>query len=324
MSRGDFIRTEGQFHPFDDEAPTAQYAPTDSTYSIIAVDRETGQLGHGVQSKALSPGNRGVTAKGGVAVIAHQAVSNPMYGAVIIDCIGRGMSPQQALDFAVRADTNPERRQVAVIDIKGRSAAWTSSTLPDWAGHKCTDSYCVQGNTLTDAGVIEAMASAFEKAGGPLAERMLEALDAGQAAGGDRRGMQGAGLKIVLPLVRCDFDDRLIDIRVDDHRQPLVELRRILGVTRAGEAVAKVGPLIEAGDLSAAMAVTERALTASPEHDLALVALADINLRQGNTHAALDAIARAIDANPAYKTQLLRNKSFASIHDDPEFLRLIK
>src|SRR5690349_18051844 len=97
------------------------YRATDTTYSIIAVDKETGQLGLGVQSKALSIGNRVVTGKGGVAIVAHQSSSNPMYGKVVIDGIERGMTPQQALEFALRADKEPDRRQVAVIDIQGRS-----------------------------------------------------------------------------------------------------------------------------------------------------------------------------------------------------------
>ncbi|HWN07677.1 MAG TPA: DUF1028 domain-containing protein, partial [Pyrinomonadaceae bacterium] len=195
-----------------EETPTRQYAPADSTFSIIAVEKDTGLLGLGVQSKALSIGNRVVTGKGGVAIVAHQSSSNPMYGKLVIDGIERGMTPQQALEFALRADKEPDRRQVAVIDIQGRSAAWSSKTIPDWTGHKCTPTYCVQGNTLANGNVIEEMGKAFEAAKGPLAERLLAALDAGQAAGGDRRGMQGAMLKIVKPLVRADYDDTLLDI----------------------------------------------------------------------------------------------------------------
>jgi len=112
-----------------EETPTRQYAPADSTFSIIAVEKDTGLLGLGVQSKALSIGNRVVTGKGGVAIVAHQSSSNPMYGKLVIDGIERGMTPQQALEFALRADKEPDRRQVAVIDIQGRSAAETSKLL---------------------------------------------------------------------------------------------------------------------------------------------------------------------------------------------------
>lgn len=307
-----------------DETPTEQYTPKDSTYSIIALDRETGLLGLGVQSRALSIGNRVVTSKGGVAIVAHQSSSNPMYGKLIIDGIERGMTPQQALEFALRADKDPDRRQVSVIDIKGRSASWTSKTIPDWKGHRCTQSYCVQGNTLAGEGVIDAMAKAYEAAQGPMAERLLAALDAGEAAGGDRRGMQGAMLKVVKPLVRADFDDTLLDIRVDDHKQPLVELRRILGVTRAMETISRVGPLIEKNDLTGAMKVAQSALDSSPEYDLALVAMADINLRLGQRAEALKAIERAIASNPAQKAQLARSKTFAALSNDPEFQKLTR
>ncbi len=307
-----------------DETPTEQYSPKDSTYSIIALDRETGLLGLGVQSRALSIGNRVVTAKGGVAIVAHQSSSNPMYGKLIIDGIERGMTPQQALEFALRADKDPDRRQVSVIDIKGRSASWTSKTIPDWKGHRCTDAYCVQGNTLAGEGVIDAMAKAYESAQGPMAERLLAALDAGEAAGGDRRGMQGAMLKVVKPLVRADFDDTLLDIRVDDHKQPLVELRRILGVTRAMETISRVGPLIEKDDLAGAMKVAQETLAMSPEYDMALVAIADINLRQGQKAEALKAIQRAIASNPAQKGQLARSRTFTSLSSDPEFQKMTR
>lgn len=307
-----------------DETPTEQYAPKDSTYSIIALDRETGLLGLGVQSRALSIGNRVVTAKGGVAIVAHQSSSNPMYGKLIIDGIERGMTPQQALEFALRADKDPDRRQVSVIDIKGQSASWTSKTIPDWKGHRCTDTYCVQGNTLAGEGVIEAMAKAYESSKGPMAERLLAALDAGEAAGGDRRGMQGAMLKVVKPLVRADFDDTLLDIRVDDHKQPLVELRRILGVTRAMETMGRVGPLIQKNDLVGAMKLARAALVHSPESDMAFVAIADISLRQGLKAEALKAIEQAIASNPAQKGQLSRSKTFASLSGDPDFQRLTR
>lgn len=309
---------------FADETEHDLYTPRDSTYSIIAVDKATGLLGLGVQSKALSIGNRSITGKGGVAIVAHQSSSNPMYGRLIIDGIERGMTPEQALEFAKRADKEPNRRQVAVIDIKGRSAAWTSPTISEWAGHKCFETFCVQGNTLMGPDVIDAMAAAFQAGKGELAERLLAALDAGQAAGGDRRGMQGAALKIVKPLARADYDDTFLDIRVDDHRAPLVELRRILGVTRAFQALGKVRGLVRKNDLSSAMTLAESALKMAPDNDLALVAIGDISLRMGKKTEALTALERAIVVNPALKGQFMRNKDFASLHKDAAFLKLVK
>jgi uncharacterized Ntn-hydrolase superfamily protein len=300
------------------------YRATDTTFSIIAVDKETGQLGLGVQSKALSIGNRVVTGKGGVAIVAHQSSSNPMYGVMVIDAIERGMTPQQALDFTLRADAQPDRRQVAVIDIQGRSATWTSPTITDWKGHLCKETFCVQGNTLTGGNVIEDIAKAYESAKGPLAERLLTALDAGQAAGGDRRGTQAAALMVVQPLVRANFDDKLVDIRVDDNKAPLVELRRILGVLRAQEAMDEVDSLIKKNDLNGAMKVSQNALTMAPGYDNALIAIADINLRMGKKTESLSAVKQAIESNPALKKQFPRNKAFTGLYADPEFLQLTK
>jgi uncharacterized Ntn-hydrolase superfamily protein len=298
------------------------FMPVDTTYSIIAVDPETGQLGMGVQSKALSVGNRTITGMGGVAMVAHQSSSNPMYGAVIIDAIQRGMTPEDALAFALRADESPNSRQVAVIDIHGRSAAWTSPTISDWAGHQCYPTFCVQGNTLTGPEVIEAMAEAFEAAEGPLAERLLAALDAGQAAGGDRRGMQGAALYVVQPLVRAGFDDTLVDIRVDDHAEPLVELRRILQVTRSSGMMGGINNAIDAGDLAGALERATAARDMAPTFDLPYLAIAQIQMLQGETDAALDTLEEVIALNVALKAQLLRNADFEPLYENARFIAL--
>ena len=167
-----------------------------STFSIIARDPATGELGTGFQSKAFAGGNRVAGAKGGVGVIAHQAVSNPMYSYVGLPLLEAGMSPQEALDMMVRSDEGGLRRQVAILDMEGRSASWTGPNCTDWKGHHCGTNYCVQGNTLAGPEVLDAMVNSFESSsasgGGPLAERMLAALDAAQVAGGDWRGMQSA------------------------------------------------------------------------------------------------------------------------------------
>src|SRR5262245_52530724 len=208
---------------------------SEGTFSIIARDSASGELGMAVHSKAHAVGSRTISAKGGVAVIAHQATSNPMYGQIGLELVERGMTPQQALDYMLRADEGRDSRQVAILDMEGRSAAWTGSRPQDWKGHRCTPDYCVQGNILAGPQVLDGMARAFEAAAGqPLAERLLAALDGGQAAGGDRRGMQSAALMIVKPLAgAAGFSDRVIDARVDDHRSPITELRRVFNVFRA-------------------------------------------------------------------------------------------
>jgi uncharacterized Ntn-hydrolase superfamily protein len=140
------------------------------------------------------------------------------------------MTPQQALDFMLKADNGGATRQVAILDIHGRTAAWTSPTISDWKGHKCGVNYCAQGNTLAGPEVVDAMAASFESSTGPLALRLLTALDSAQAKGGDRRGMQSAAILILKPLALAGFSDIAVDLRVDEHAQPLVELRRILNL----------------------------------------------------------------------------------------------
>src|SRR5215510_2667397 len=131
------------------QAQAQVYAPgEEGTFSIIGRDPNTGELGIAVHSKTIAVGSRVRGGKGGVAVFAHQSGSNPMYSEVGIPLLESGMTPQQALDFMLRADEGRNSRQVAILDIQGRTAAWTSPTITDWKGHKCGVNYCAQGNTL--------------------------------------------------------------------------------------------------------------------------------------------------------------------------------
>jgi uncharacterized Ntn-hydrolase superfamily protein len=286
-----------------------------STYSIIARDPATGELGLGVQSKAFAAGNRVVDAKGGLAIIAHQAVSNPMYGEVGLELLERGMTPQDALDYMVRADDGGLRRQVAILDVHGRSAAWTGPNCTDWKGHHCSSEYCVQGNTLAGPQVLDAMVSSIESSRGPLAERLLAALDAAQAAGGDSRGMQSAAILIVKPLAGASgFSDRAVDLRVDDHRQPLVELRRLLDLVRSGQLVAEANALLAGGALDQALAKTLAARDKSPGNDNAWVALATVYVKLNRKPEAVEALKRAAELNPANKVNLPRNPNFQDLH----------
>jgi uncharacterized Ntn-hydrolase superfamily protein len=293
------------------------------TFSIIARDPATGELGMAVQSKAFAAGNRAMTIKGGVAVIAHQASANPMYGSVGLELLGRGMTPEQALEFMLRADEGRDNRQVAILDAQGRTAAWTGKGANDWKGHRCGTNYCAQGNILMGAGVVDALVTSFEKSSRPLAERLLDALDAAQAAGGDARGMQSGALVIVRPLAgSAGFSDRVVDIRVDDHKTPLVELRRLLNMVRSGQQVTDANRMLREGNLEGATAAAQKATQLSPENDNAWVALASMHLKAGRKPAAFDALRKAIEINPANRRQLPRHTSFESLREDPEFKKL--
>ena len=295
-----------------------------ATYSIIARDPGTGQLGMGVQSKAFAAGNRAMHAKGGVAVIAHQASANPMYGAIGVDLIERGYSPQEALDMMVASDEGRDRRQVAILDMEGRSAAWTGTGASDWKGHRCGPDYCAQGNILVGPEVVDAMAASFESSSGPLAERLMDALDAAQAAGGDARGKQSGAILVVAPRAGSGgFSDRVVDIRVDDHARPLEELRRVLDLFRSGQMVRNASAYLAQGNLEEALATAAAARDKSPGNDNAWVALAAVQARMGRDAEALESLRRAVELNPGRMRTLPRDRSFERLHDNPDFLRLV-
>lgn len=302
-----------------------EYAPeVEGTFSIVGRDAATGELGIAVHSKTVAVGSRTRGGKGGVAIFAHQAASNPMYSDVGIELLEAGMAPQQALEFMLRADEGGLNRQVAIVDIDGRTAAWTSPTINEWKGHTCGENYCAQGNTLTGPEVVEAMARSFESSTGPLAERLLDALDAAQAAGGDRRGMQSASLMILEPLSLAGYSDRALDLRVDEHRTPMDELRRVLNAYRSRQMMREVRSRLDAGDLDGALEAATAARDKSPGNDNAWVAIGDIQLRLGRRSEALEAVRRAVELNPANGRRLPENANFTDLHQDPEFLRIVE
>jgi len=300
------------------------YTPDEEgTFSIIGRDPATGELGVAVHSKTIAVGSRVRGGKGGVAVFAHQSGSNPMYSDIGVKLLEAGMTPQQALDYMVRADEGRAGRQVSVLDIQGRTAAYTSPTITEWKGHKCGVNYCAQGNTLAGPEVVDNMARSFENSTGPLAERLLDALEAGQKAGGDKRGVESAGLMILKPLTIAGYGDRALDLRVDEHKDPFGELRRILNAVRSGDIRGQVSQRLQANDFKGAM---ERAIAArdkSPEIDGNWVTLAQVHLRMGQKAEALAAIRKAVELNPANKKQLPLNRAFEELLNDPEFKRIM-
>jgi uncharacterized Ntn-hydrolase superfamily protein len=224
-------------------------APADpwfSTFSIIAFDPATNELGVAVQSRAFAAGAAVPFAKPGVGAVATQASANRSYGPKAIALLEQGLSPAEVVKRITDDDPGRDTRQVAVIDIKGRSAVYTGKHVIDrnhdpkdlvhfggYAGHVTGRNFSVQGNTLASEAVVKAMAETYERGTGSMAERLMDALDAGQSKGGDTRGMQSAGILVVRPLPPNSEStvERIVDIRVDDAPNPFVELRRLLGIT---------------------------------------------------------------------------------------------
>lgn len=301
------------------------YTPEEEgTFSIIERDPATGELGVAVHSHTIASGARVRGGKGGLAVFAHQSGSNPMYSDIGIKLLESGMTPQQALDCMLKADDGGKQRQVAILDIQGRTAAWTSPTITDWKGHRAGVNYSAQGNTLTGSEVVEEMAKSFEASVGtaPLAERLLNALAAGQRAGGDKRGVESAGLMILKPLTIAGYGDRAIDLRVDESRDPFGELQRILRAVRSGEKRTQVAALLRAGDSKGAMEGAIAACEQSPEIDGNWITLAEVHLRSERKTEAIAALAKSIEINPANRRELPLNKTFAPLLGEAGFKAL--
>jgi uncharacterized Ntn-hydrolase superfamily protein len=199
-----------------------------ATFSIVAFDPETDSLGVAVQSKFLAVGSVVPWACAGVGAVATQAMANYNYGPHGLDLMSEGNSAEQTVQALTSADENREQRQVGIVDALGRTSTFTGSECFDWAGGVTGEHYAAQGNILVGRETVEAMASTYEQTDGDLAARLLSALDAGQGAGGDSRGKQSAALLVVREGGGYGGDnDRVVDLRVDDHPEPIRELIRI-------------------------------------------------------------------------------------------------
>ena len=209
--------------------------PIVATYSIAACDLEARQWGVAVQSKFLAVGSVVPWAEPHVGAVATQSYANPRYGPDGLALLRAGASAQDVVERLTAADEGRDERQLGVVDARGDAASFTGSACPEWAGGATGAGWAAQGNILVSADTVAALGAAFEQsAGRPLAERLLEALAAGQAAGGDRRGQQSAALYVVEAGGGYGgFTDVLVDLRVDDHPSPVVELARLHGLHRA-------------------------------------------------------------------------------------------
>lgn len=203
------------------------------TFSIVAFDPANGDLGVAVQSKFPNVGVSIPFAKAGVGAVATQSYCNTSYGPRGLALLENGASPRQAVNILIGDDEQRDYRQVGIIDARGRAASFTGAQCFDWAGDGQGACCSAQGNTLAGPQVVDGMVRGFEGAEGSLAERLLAALQAGQAGGGDRRGQQSAALLVVRAGGGYGgFDDRYVDISVYDHPTPIAELERLYAIHR--------------------------------------------------------------------------------------------
>ena len=199
-----------------------------STFSIVARDVKTGEIGVAVQSKFIAVGSVVPYAQAGVGAVASQAWGNVRYGPVALKLLSQGRRAEQVIKLMINEDPQQSHRQVAVIGLNGKASNHTGKNCLSWAGSKIGKDFSAQGNLLTGSEVVDAMALSFEKSRGYLSKRLVKALKAGQAAGGDKRGMQSAALLVVREKWGYGgLNDRFRDLRVDDHTNPIEELERI-------------------------------------------------------------------------------------------------
>ena len=317
--------------------------PWFSTFSIIAFDPAANELGIGVQSRAFGAGAAVPYAKPGVGAVATQASANRAYGPKAIALLEQGLSPEEVVKRITDEDPGRDTRQVGVIDAKGRSAVYTGKRVIDrnsdkndpvhyggYAGHVSGLNYSAQGNTLASEDVVKAMAAAFEAGKGKtLAERLMDALDAGQAKGGDTRGMQSAGILVVRPLDPKSNNtvERVVDIRVDDHENPFKELRRLLYMTtgvpnRLTDASAK---LASEGKFAEAIAEQQKALDINPRAEPLMYAMAQRYAQAGNAANAMKWLGMAISRQPKqWKPRAAEDPLFAKLRETAEFKKLLQ
>ncbi len=235
------------------------------TFSIVARDPQSGQLGVAVQSHWFNVGPLVAWAEAGVGAVATQSFVNVSFGPRGLELMRAGKPPADALRELIASDPGEAVRQVALVDAKGRVAAHTGARCIAWAGHTTGDGFSAQANMMEGDGVVAAMSAAFEAAEGELAERLLAALDAAQAAGGDIRGQQSAALKVVAAARSGDPSrDVLVDLRVEDHPAPIAELRRLYDVHRAYASMNAGDAALEHADLAGALAAYGRAAELQP------------------------------------------------------------
>jgi uncharacterized Ntn-hydrolase superfamily protein len=301
--------------------------PLRGTFSIVALDPENGDVGVAVQSRYFAVGAVVPWARAGVGAVATQAAGRAAYGPEILDLLARGLEPAETIERALADDERRETRQLGVADARGRAAAFTGRECNEWAGHATGSGYAAQGNILAGERVVTEMARAFEDTSGALAERLVAALEAGQAAGGDRRGQQSAALVVERPGGIPDSRegiDRIVDLRVDDHEEPIRELRRLLGLhTRMALALETSG-LYERREWGAAIAATQASLERFPGDPLLLYNLACHESLDGRREAALAHLVQALAADPTMREMARADSDFGALADDPSFRALVE
>jgi uncharacterized Ntn-hydrolase superfamily protein len=288
------------------------------TFSIVAADAATGEVGVAVQSKYFSVGSVVPWARSGVGAVATQAAGIAGYGPEILALLEQGRTPKEALDEALADDPGRQTRQLGVVTASGEAAAWTGEECNEWAGHVLGNGFAVQGNILTGEDVVRAMARAYQEGEGSLLERLLAALEAGQAAGGDRRGQQSAAIVVerVGGAERRERIDRTCDLRVEDHERPIEELRRLVGLWQSQNQMSAAFELYEAKEYERAVEQLTLVAARSPDDAQVLYNLACFESLAGHREQAVAHVHRALELDPSMQAMADADSDFDPIRDE--------
>jgi uncharacterized Ntn-hydrolase superfamily protein len=292
--------------------------PRKSTFSIVAADLETGEVGCAVQSKYFSVGSVVPWAWAGVGAVATQAAGVAVYGRFALEELQRGATPEAALETVLADDPERETRQLGIVTADGRAAAFTGKECMDWAGHRVGPGFAVQGNILAGEAVVEEMARAYTDTIGTLVERLVAALEAGQAAGGDRRGQQSAALIVERAGGRIESRegiDRICDLRVEDHPEPIVELRRLAGIWADWDVHRRARAHYERGDVGAAVDLLRTAVTGRDEPML-FYNLACYESLDGRSAEAVAHLRQAVALDGSYRALAAEDPDFDPIRGE--------
>jgi uncharacterized Ntn-hydrolase superfamily protein len=277
--------------------------PLVSTFSIVAFDLSTKDLGVAVQSRYFSVGSVVPWAEAEVGAVATQSFVNVSYGPHGLQLLKEGLAVDEVIDRLTQEDKEKEYRQLGIIDSEGNANAFTGKKCLEWAGSKVGKNYAAQGNILAGEEVIQNMGRNFESTRGDLAERLVAALEGGEAAGGDARGRQSAALLVVRKnLGRAGYGDRYIDLRVEDNPDPIAELKRLLNLHRVYSLIDDSEDSLTKGDLKAALGDLKKAIAMTQKNDDVYVDLGIVNLKLGKKKEAISAFKKALRLNPKMKT----------------------
>lgn len=293
-----------------------------STFSIVGCDTATGELGVAVASKYFAVGAIVPWAKADVGAAATQSYVNPDYGIIGLELLQQGLSPRQVIDSLTRADSMFERRQVGIIDSRGRAANFTGAECLPWAGGRVGRHCAAQGNILISGEVVDKMITAFENVTGELSDKLLSALLAGDTAGGDSRGRQSAALYVVRPGQWRRYDTK-IDIRVDDSQDPFGELTRLYKMAKALSRLDQAYRLRMQGDLAGAVSAAKEAVELNaniPETHYDYACYLSLS---GQHDQAMRSLTTAIQMTPKFKAMAVGDSDLEALRGRDDFRRLM-